>query len=142
MDTAFLGLLSSFNLSITQALGLRSQLAALLLYHLVPGARSAPDLEATAPATLPTLLGQTTGGDYELRTDMAPLAVAAQAPGSRATVLRSLTVCGTAVHVIDKARRGARARTRVCVWRRAATATPLAYPFTRAPCPCRCPRAC
>lgn len=97
-DNAFFSMLTTLNLTITDALALGDKLLGVLQYQVSPGVVT-PDALPKADS-LPTLLG----GDYRIGVSAAPdgkVTLSGLFPGNKANVTETLTVCSSQVYVID-----------------------------------------
>ena len=105
-DAAFTGMLGDLGLSIPDALSLGDKLTSVLLYHVIPGEGLSKD-ELKQRESLATELGvrlnDASAYDIGLRrgTAGAPPTLVSKR-GDVATILNTITVCDTTVHIVDK----------------------------------------
>jgi uncharacterized surface protein with fasciclin (FAS1) repeats len=102
-DTAFFSLLTTYNLSITDALALGDRLTSVLLYHVAVGALT-PDELAKQTSLTTGLALKTQDSQYTIGVSTADgkTSVSGRAPGNTAAIQQNLAVCGSQVYVIDK----------------------------------------
>jgi hypothetical protein len=109
VDAAFFTLLSQLGISISDALGLKSKLAGLLLYHALPGRQI--NLAEETRTEVPTALGQATndeaGYTVGLEKDedadfssMYPI-LRGKFPDNIAKISKEIEVCGSKVYIVD-----------------------------------------
>jgi hypothetical protein len=111
VDAAFFTLLSQLGISISDALGLKSKLAGLLLYHALPGRQI--NLAEETRTEVPTALGQATNDEagYTVNLEkgedsssssssMHPI-LRGMFPDNIAKISKEIEVCGSKMYIID-----------------------------------------